>query len=151
MDKKNHSKCTGIIMSAAVLKHLNISTNLVKYILSSGLLPPANEVWCKVKFLVASVILSGMSFPVLLPGPMFLWGSLSLVPCSFWESLSLVPCSFWGLSVKGGLPDRPLRQRCPLDRGPPGQRLPKQRPHGTDNPLDRDPQTETSPGTVKSG
>ena len=83
-------------------------------------LPPANEVWGKVMFLLASVILSRgggglcmMSLPVWLPGPMFLpggflslflcsfWGSLSLFLCSFWGSLSLVPCSFRGVSIQG--------------------------------------------------
>ena len=43
-----------------------------------------------------------MSLPVWLPGPMFLLGSLSLVPCSF----------------QGVFPDR----------RPPGQRPPRQRP-----------------------
>ena len=55
-------------------------------------IPPANEVWGKVMFLHLSVShsvqrgLCMMSFPVWLPGPMFLLGgSMSLVPCSFQE------------------------------------------------------------------
>ena len=52
-----------------------------------------------------------MSLPVWLPGPMFLWGSLSLVPCSFQVGVSVSGPTF--------LPGH--RPPHPLDRDP-GQR-----------------------------
>ena len=52
--------------------------------------------------------------PFLIPGPMsFLWGRVSLVPCSFWRRgrVSLVPCHFLG----GGytVPPSPWIPYCP--------------------------------------
>ena len=49
-----------------------------------------------------------MSLPVSLPGPMLLlWGSLSLVPCSFWEGLCLGEGSLsMGVSVREKPPPR---------------------------------------------
>ena len=75
-------------------------------------------------------VVSVVTVPVWLPGPMFL---------SFQRSLSLVPCSFWEeVSVPGQM--NPPDQRTPwtetsfLDRDPTGQSL----AFCTKTPLDRD-------------
>ena len=139
-------------MSAAVLKHLNISTNLVKYILSSGLLPPANKVWCKVKILVASVTLSGDVISCLAA-----WSHVPLGGFCLWSHVHSGSLYLWSHVPSGGFLSRgvsltdPPRQRCPLDRGPPRTETPQTETPWDRHPLDRDPQTETSPGTVKSG
>ena len=90
-------------------------------------LPPANEVWGKVMFLLASVILSTgggglcvMSLPVWLPGPMFLPGGVSVSGPMF---LLGIRC-FWSHVPSGGSLSRGVsltknpRQRPPPNRDP---------------------------------
>ena len=107
---------------------------------------PANDVWGKVMFLLASVILSTsrrggrgglcvVSRPVWLLGPMFLQGDLCLssyVPSRVSNSRPMFH--------PGGLPDKD-----PLDKNPPGQR-----PPWTETPGQK-PTRQRPLCTVKSG